>query len=74
MARYLDGGLAEWDRAGLPLAWMGQVDVSELKSRLAEDASLRVLDVRRPGEYASGYVPGAVSFSLDRLARELDTL
>ena len=30
--------------------------------------------MRRPGEYAAGHVPGAVSVPLDRLARELDAL
>ncbi len=30
---------------------------------------LRILDVRRPGEYAAGHVPGAVSVPLDQLAR-----
>jgi rhodanese-related sulfurtransferase len=31
---------------------------------------LRVLDVRRPGEFAGGHVPGAVNLPLDRLPGE----
>ena len=48
-----------------------QIDVAELKARLGEDPVLRVLDVRRPREYAAGHVPGAVSVPLDQLARGL---
>ena len=72
VAGYLDGGVAAWDAAGLPLERMGQIDVAELKARLDENSGLRVYDVRRPREYAAGHVPGAVSIPLDRLAAELD--
>lgn len=74
VAGYLDGGVAAWDRAGLPLRRMEQIDVGELKARREEDPGLQVFDVRRPGEYAAGHVPGAKSFPLDRLARKLDEL
>ncbi|MDL2719115.1 MAG: rhodanese-like domain-containing protein [Acidobacteriota bacterium] len=74
VAGYLDGGVAAWDRAGLPVARLEQIDVAELKARRDDDPGMVVLDVRRPGEYATGHVPGAVSVPLDRLARELDTL
>jgi rhodanese-related sulfurtransferase len=33
-----------------------------------------VLDVRRPGEHASGHVPGALGIPLDRLALESASL
>ncbi len=74
VAGYLDGGVAAWDRAGLPVARLEQVDVAELRARREDDPGLTVLDVRRPGEYAAGHVPGAVSVPLDRLAREIDTV
>ncbi|HSB64556.1 MAG TPA: MBL fold metallo-hydrolase [Thermoanaerobaculia bacterium] len=72
VAGYLDGGVAAWDAEGRPLGRMVQIDVAELKARLAEDPGLRLLDVRRPGEYAARHVPGAVSVPLDQLARERD--
>ena len=72
VAGYLDGGVAAWDASGRPLGRMGQIDVAELKARLAEDPGLLVYDVRRPREYAAGHVPRAVSVPLDQLARELD--
>ena len=67
VAGYLDGGVAAWDRAGLPVSDVPQIAVSELKERLTEPGDLQVVDVRRPGEYASGHVPGAASRPLDRL-------
>jgi glyoxylase-like metal-dependent hydrolase (beta-lactamase superfamily II) len=68
---FLDGGVAAWDRAGLALGRLPQIPVQELKDRLP---ALQVLDVRRPGEYASGHVPRALSIPLDRLEAEVDRL
>ncbi|MBV8517333.1 MAG: MBL fold metallo-hydrolase [Acidobacteria bacterium] len=68
---YLDGGIAAWRAVRLPLATLPQLAVTELRDRLAD---VRVLDVRRRGEYASGHVPGAVNVPLDVLEDELDAL
>jgi rhodanese-related sulfurtransferase/glyoxylase-like metal-dependent hydrolase (beta-lactamase superfamily II) len=70
---YLDGGIAEWDKAGLQVGERPQVSVRELHAWLDEQGSgVRVLDVRRPGEYDAGHVPGAVSIPLDLLERALE--
>ncbi len=74
VAGYVAGGVAAWHAAGLPIARLPQVDVAELRDRLGEDGAPIVLDVRRPREYVSGHVPGAVSLPLDRLGREFETL
>jgi len=71
---YLDGGVEAWERAGLPLAKTEQIDVAELRERLAEDPSLQVLDVRRPPEYASGHIERAVSLPLGDLAKRAASL
>jgi hydroxyacylglutathione hydrolase len=71
VAGYLDGGLAAWDRAGLPLSDVPQIAVAELRERLREGGALQVVDVRRPGEYAAGHVPGAANRPLDRLESEV---
>src|SRR5574341_191605 len=39
--------------------------------RLAQDGQVIVLDVRPPGEYDAGHIPGAVSVPLEELARRL---
>ena len=74
VAGYLDGGIAAWDRAGLPVAELPQIAVDELKDRLREGGGLQVVDVRRPGEYAAGHVPGAASRPLDHLESDARTL
>ncbi len=55
-AGYLIGGMKAWDAAGFPLERIGQMSVHELNAR---KASLQVLDVRSPGEWNKGHVPGA---------------
>jgi glyoxylase-like metal-dependent hydrolase (beta-lactamase superfamily II)/3-mercaptopyruvate sulfurtransferase SseA len=75
VAGYLAGGIAAWDGAGLSLETVPQITVDELRSRL-DDASQapQVVDVRRPGEYAAGHVPGAVNRPLDRLESQVELL
>ncbi len=70
VAGHLAGGLAAWDAAGRKVERLPQWPVDELKAQIAEQPKLLVLDVRRPGEYAAGHVPGARSLPLDRLGRE----
>jgi hydroxyacylglutathione hydrolase len=75
VAGYLQGGVAAWDRAGRPVGTLPQIAVDELRARVREGhAGLQVVDVRRPGEYAAGHVPGALSRPLHRLEREVGTL
>jgi glyoxylase-like metal-dependent hydrolase (beta-lactamase superfamily II)/rhodanese-related sulfurtransferase len=76
VAGYLAGGVAAWDRAGLPLARLPQWSVDALRAELASKPGLLLLDVRRPAEYATGHALGAVNLPLDRLEAEsarLDT-
>ncbi|HVF23621.1 MAG TPA: rhodanese-like domain-containing protein [Pyrinomonadaceae bacterium] len=71
---YLDGGVENWRRAGLPVETIPQVSVAELKEKLASTADLQVVDVRRPGEYGNGHVPRALNAplaTLDRVAGQL---
>ncbi|MFE7094110.1 rhodanese-like domain-containing protein [Streptomyces erythrochromogenes] len=47
------------------------LDVEQARPRLRE---LTVVDVRTPGEFASGHLPDALSIPLDRLVRSLPEL
>ena len=68
---YLAGGTLAWFKAGRKLATLAQWPVDELRAQLDSGAArLQVLDVRRPGEYADGHVPGALQVPLDRLAAQ----
>ncbi|MBI2213372.1 MAG: MBL fold metallo-hydrolase, partial [Acidobacteria bacterium] len=67
---YLDGGLAAWEREGLAIESLPQLDVNGLRAQLSESPDLQVVDVRRPGEYASGHVPGALAISLQEITEQ----
>lgn len=65
---YLGGGMYAWDQAGLHVATISQIAVDELKHWQDEKRDMQVIDVRQPGEYRSGHVPGAISAPLAHVA------
>lgn len=71
---YLGCGMYAWDRAGLETARIPQMPVDELRGRIDEQSDLQIIDVRRPAEYASGRLPGAVNLPLAHLDKEADQL
>lgn len=71
---YLKGGVLAWHAAGYELASTPQIPVDELHHRLEEDEKLQVIDVRRPGEFDSGHVPGAVNLTLAHLDEHVNEI
>lgn len=72
VAGYLDGGVASWNAAGLDLETTPQISVSELHSQLISDGKkMQIVDVRAPGEYSSGHLPGAKNVPLPELEANL---
>jgi hydroxyacylglutathione hydrolase len=71
---YLSGGMGAWQSAGLKVETVDQITVEELALQLQANPELRVLDVRRPGEYASGHVPQAKNISLSELEQQLEAV
>jgi hydroxyacylglutathione hydrolase len=72
---FLQGGVAAWKQAGLPLASIQQITVQELSDRQRGNG-WQVLDVRREGEWQAGHIEGAEWFPLDNFkisAPELDS-
>jgi rhodanese-related sulfurtransferase/glyoxylase-like metal-dependent hydrolase (beta-lactamase superfamily II) len=74
VAGYLDGGILSWHDAGLPLATTEQIGVEELDARMREGTSGKIVDVRRPGEWQAGHIPGAMHLPLNALAGEAAAL
>jgi hydroxyacylglutathione hydrolase len=70
-AGYLTGGMKAWDAAGFPLERIGQMSVHELNER---KSSLQVLDVRSPGEWKKGHVPGARHIFVPELRNRITEL
>ncbi|HLZ69954.1 MAG TPA: MBL fold metallo-hydrolase [Dehalococcoidia bacterium] len=71
-AGWLDGGMAAWAAAGLPLRRSPLVQAAAARAQLL--AGALALDVREPGEYAAGHLPEALHVPLGRLAGELSRL
>jgi hydroxyacylglutathione hydrolase len=61
---YLQGGVAAWRQAGLPVGRLEQMTVEQLQERRQGDR-LQVLDVRREGEWQAGHIEGAAWWPLD---------
>jgi hydroxyacylglutathione hydrolase len=69
---YLDGGIASWKAAALPVEQFELIDVNTLHQRLARQESLTVVDVRRDDEWREGHLPGALHLHLGDLPQHLD--
>jgi rhodanese-related sulfurtransferase len=61
---YLEGGVAAWNLAGLPVATISQMTACELDARL-KSHEVQVLDVRREPEWDGGHIDGATWWPLD---------
>ena len=68
---YLVGGMKAWQGAGFPLEKIGQMTVHELNER---KLSLQTVDVRSPGEWKKGHVPGARHIFVPELRKRVGEL
>jgi hydroxyacylglutathione hydrolase len=71
---YLAGGIEAWKTAGLEVATVPQISVSDLKDLIASRPDLQIVDVRRPSEYESGHAPRAATAPLANLNEALPSL
>jgi len=73
---YLEGGIAGWVQDGYELDYIPQLSVHDFSDLLAQEKDgIAVLDVREPGEVASGAITDSVRIPLGQLSgrtRELD--
>ncbi|MGA2002662.1 MAG: rhodanese-like domain-containing protein [Terriglobales bacterium] len=72
---YLAGGVAAWQKAGLPLLQTPQISVQELNQKLRAGGpdvpEIDVLDVRRQSEFEAGHIAVALWQALDAFPRGL---
>jgi hydroxyacylglutathione hydrolase len=69
---YLDSGMMEWQKAGLPVQQLNQITVDELHAHLGDFA---VLDVRDQAEWDGGHIKGATHipyYFIEQRVQELD--
>lgn len=67
---YLEGGIAAWQKAELPVLSTPQMSARELHQKL-NNADVVVLDVRREGEWQAGHIADAKWHALDAFPRAL---
>ncbi|MGB9629046.1 MAG: MBL fold metallo-hydrolase [Thermodesulfobacteriota bacterium] len=71
---YLEGGMYEWAKAGLPTEHVCQLSPEELKKRMTEGPGLILLDVRSKREFISGHINGAINIPFPDLRVKADEL
>lgn len=71
---YLKGGFAAWDEAGKDSDEIDSISADEFSSRFEQDKDIKVVDVRKPGEYLSEHVEKAANVPLDYLNEHMAEL
>ena len=70
---YLDGGIEAWIEAKKEIDEIVSVSPEEFVE-LAEETELKILDVRKPGEFESAHVEGAITAPLDFINESMKTI
>ncbi|MCD6062967.1 MAG: fold metallo-hydrolase [Flavipsychrobacter sp.] len=63
----LDGGIEAWVAAGEKLDMIIDIEPDELAMDIPHDTKLEIIDVRKPGEFNTAHVKGAVNVPVDTL-------
>src|SRR6266481_8974427 len=73
---YLAGGVAAWQKAGLPVLETAQISAQELNQKLREGSlrPLDVIDVRREGEWQAGHIAEVECRALDTFPQGLPAI
>jgi len=73
---YLEGGMAAWASAGLPMKHVPQLSAEELRDTVLNPSSAVLVDTRAPAEYQDRHIKGSVSMQVADIRTrhsELDT-
>lgn len=62
---YLKGGIEAWKKAGKEIDEIKSINADQLAEIIKKDKDIRILDVRKPGEYQSEHVTNAENAPLD---------
>ena len=72
---YLDGGMYDWAKTGLPTEHVPQFSAEDLKNRITSGPAITLVDVRAKREYSSGHIEGSINIpapDLRKRYKELD--
>lgn len=62
---FLEGGIAAWKAAGKDVDEINSISAEEFEKVLSADQKVKVLDVRKPGEYDAGHLDCTLPRPLD---------
>jgi hydroxyacylglutathione hydrolase len=73
---YLAGGVAAWQKAGLPVLKTAQISAQELNQKLREGSwrAVDIIDVRREGEWQAGHIAEVECRALDTFPHGLPAI
>lgn len=71
---YLEGGYEAWVAAGKEVDTLNHVDEKGLEAAYNENHDIKILDVRKPGEYQSEHIKTAENFPLDYINQNMNEL
>jgi len=62
---YLEGGFEAWRDARKDVDTVKSIDAFEFENAVNKNPEYKIIDVRKPGEYAAEHVDGAINLPLD---------
>jgi hydroxyacylglutathione hydrolase len=71
---YLNGGINAWKQAGKEVDTIHSISADTFAKQFEQDNALKIVDVRKPGEYQAEHVETALSAPLDYLNEHLAEL
>ncbi|WP_299762647.1 MBL fold metallo-hydrolase [uncultured Pontibacter sp.] len=71
---YLNGGMDAWKQAGKEVDAINSISAETFAQRFEQDNAIKVVDVRKPGEFQAEHVEAAQSAPLDYLNEHLAEL
>ena len=71
---YLKGGLQAWVNAGKEIDQITSISAGELEKIQLSEGSVKILDVRKPSEYASEHIKGAENIPLEYINEQMASI
>ena len=71
---YLDGGMYEWAKSGLPAEHVPQFSAEDLSKRITSGSKIALIDVRAKREYMTGHIDGTINIPAPDLRKQYKLL
>lgn len=68
---YLEGGFAAWEAEGREVDVLETIDVSTFENQYKSGKAIKILDVRKPGEFNAEHIESAQNFALDFINQQM---